>query len=69
MLKTLNLSAVKFVFDMKCVVKMVLAASCEKGSFVFGRCIGFISHYFKGDAAFEIFKPLLPTFVDVYPVI
>ena len=31
-LKNLNLSAVKFVFDMKCVVKTVLAASYESAA-------------------------------------
>lgn len=66
----------KFFYDVKCVVEVVLAALYKstagatfrkKVSFLFKWSIRLIIITVKGDTAFEVFKPLLPTFFDVYP--
>ena len=83
-----NLSAVKFFFNLKCIVKMDVAASYKSAGGVtvensspsfwpliarraafFWQAIGLISNKFKGDAAFKVFKPLLPTSFNNYPII
>ena len=46
-----------------------LSAYSETSSFLFRWCIGLLSDTFKGDAAFEVFKPLLLKSFDVYPVV